>query len=555
MRNRLTSLAIAGLLMMGAGFASAKPEEMQRLQNAVIKIHTTAAAPDYFTPWRLLNAQQSSGSGAVIANNRILTNAHVVADARYIQAQKHGDPRKYLAKVVFVSHEADLAILEVENEEFFKGLQPLSIGDLPEPMREVSVYGYPGGGNSLSITKGILSRTEHQYYSHSGSFLLAGQIDAAINPGNSGGPVIVDRQIVGVVMQANLGGRAENQGYFVPPSVIKHVLQDAEDGTHDGVPDLGFRTQKLESPAMRQAFSVAPNEGGVLVTKIFKHTAAESVLQTNDVLLEIDGYQIADDGSIQVDDDMRTDFKYAVDQRHVGDKIKAVISRNGVKQEVELTATKRFANYSLVQREQFDQLPEYYIYGGVVFVPLNMNLIKRWGGDWHKRAPTEFLHARNRWASDEKREIVVALKVLASDVNLGYHDWKNWLVDSVNGTPIRDFKHFVQLVHGAEGSHLVLKDEDGYQMVIDNAKAQESEQEILAMYQIPSPHSVALLDDLQLNKPKHMEEPQPKAQPAKHLPVKNPMQGAPVNSTVIDGPAISPAKSGEAAAAAAVSQR
>lgn len=521
MKYRLTSLVVFGLLMMQASFVSAKQEELQRLQNAVVKIHTTSAAPDYFTPWRLLNAQQGSGSGAVIANNRILTNAHVVADARYIQAQKHGDPRKYLARVAFVSHEADLAILEVDNQEFFNDLQPLAVGELPEPMQEVSVYGYPGGGNSLSITMGVLSRTEHQYYSHSGSFLLAGQIDAAINPGNSGGPVIVDRKIVGVVMQANLGGRAENQGYFVPPTVIQHVLKDAEDGVHDGVPDLGFRTQKLESPAMKQAFSVAGDQGGVLITRVFKNTAAESVLRTDDVLLEIGGYKIADDGSIQVGDDLRTDFKYVADQHHVGDTIEAVISRDGVEQQISLTATKRFDNYTLVQREQFDQLPEYYIYGGVVFVPLNMNLIKRWGSEWHKRAPTEFLHARNRWASEDQREIVVALKVLAADVNLGYHDWKNWLVESVNDTPIRDFKHFVQLVHGADGTHLTLKDEDGYQMVIDNALARESEQQIMALYQIPSPHSVALLDNIQLEAPGPAEELELTPQPVKHNPAKD----------------------------------
>lgn len=495
MIQRFTCLVIAAVAFVAAPLALAQTEEIQRLQSAVVKIHTTSAEPDYFTPWRLLNNRQANGSGAVIEGNRILTNAHVVANARYIQAQKHGDPRKYLARVEFVSHEADLAVVTVDNEEFFDGLRPLPIGELPELMQEVSVYGFPFGGNSLSITKGILSRAEHQYYSHSGSFLLAGQIDAAINPGNSGGPVIVDGKIVGVVMQARLGGKAENQGYFVPPNVIKHVLKDAEDGTLDGIPDLGFRAQKLESPAMRKAFAVDSSHGGVLVTKIFKNTPAHGVLQENDVLLEIDGYKVAADGTIEVRPDMRTDYKYAVDQRHVGDTMSLLIARNGETQTVEIVAGKRLDNYSLVRREQFDALPEYYIYGGVVFVPLNMNLIKRWGPDWHNRAPTDFLQARNRWASEEQKELVVALRVLASDVNLGYHDWKNWIVDSVNGVKIRDFKHFSQMVRDAEGPHLILKDVDGYQMVFDVAEARASEEQIMAMYQIPSAHSVALFDD------------------------------------------------------------
>lgn len=472
--------------------AKTNEKEVQRLKSAVVKIHATAAAPDYFTPWRLLNPGQSSGSGSVIEGNRILTNAHVIADARYLQVQKNGDPRKYLAKVVFVSHEADLAILEVESNEFFDGLKPLAIGKLPEPLQDVSVYGYPFGGNSLSITQGILSRVEHQYYSHSGSYLLAGQIDAAINPGNSGGPVIVDQKIVGVVMQGIPGG--ENLGYFVPPSVIQHVLKDAEDAIHDGVPDLGFRTQDLDSPAMKETYGVSPGQGGVLLTKVFKDSPASKSLQQNDVLLSINGYEIADNSSIEVRKNLRTNYKYVIDQYHVGDTIKLQISRNGELIDVDIVAQRRLNSYSLVKTEQFGQLPEYYIYGGVVFVPLNMNLVKRWGRNWRRQAPIDFLHLRRQWSSEEKREVVVALKVLAADVNLGYHDWKNWIVDSVNGVTIRDFKQFTQLVHNSVGTHVVLSNEDGHKMVIDNQQARATEEQIMKLYQIPNPYSLGLFE-------------------------------------------------------------
>lgn len=470
-------------------------DEIQRLKNAVVKIYTTSAAPDYFTPWRLLNPQQATGSGSVVNGNRILTNAHVVADARYIQVQKNGDPHKYLAHVAFVSHEADLAILTVDEGVFFKGLRELNIGSLPEPLQEVSVYGYPFGGNSLSITKGILSRVEHQYYAHSGDFLLAGQIDAAINPGNSGGPVIVDQEIVGVVMQANFGGQAENQGYFVPPSVIKHVLKDAEDGVHDGMPDLGFRTQDIESPAMKAAFGIANSRGGALVAKVFEDSPASGIVQPNDVILSIDGYEIADDRSIEVRRDLRTNFKYAIDQHHVGDTVTLTLSRQGDIKKVKLIAGRRLSSYSLVKSEEFDTLPEYFIYGGVVFVPLNMNLIKRWGRDWHSKAPVEFLHARNRWASKDKQEIVVAIKVLAADVNLGYHDWKNWPIDKVNGVPVKNFRHFCQLVHNATTENVIFQDEDGYQMVINNPQAMATEQQVMDLYQVPRPYSYGLFDD------------------------------------------------------------
>lgn len=491
-KYRIIYLVISVFLLFHSSAFSESAREIQRLKNAVVKIHTTSAAPDYFTPWRLMNPKQGSGSGSVISGNRILTNAHVVADARYIQVQKNADPKKYLAKLTFVSHEADLAILEVVDQSFFKGLKALPIGDLPEPLQEVSVYGYPFGGSALSITRGILSRVEHHYYSHGSSYLLAGQIDAAINPGNSGGPVIVDNQIAGVVMQGIPGG--ENLGYFVPPSVIKHVLKDAEDGRHDGMPDLGFRTQDLESPAMKASLKLDEDQSGILIAKIFEESPAFGKLQHNDVLLAIDGYEIADDNSIEVRKDLRTNYKYAIDQFHVGDDVELTISRDGESQKITVTAGERLPSYNLVINEAFDELPKYYVYGGIVFVPLNMNLIKRWGRDWRNKAPTEFLYARNRWTSPDQREIVVALKVLPTDVNLGYHSWSNWIVNSVNGTAFKDFQEFTQLVHTADSQYVTFGDEDGFRMVINNEEAKSSQAKTLELYQIPSPYSPGLFD-------------------------------------------------------------
>lgn len=475
--------------------ANAQNGEFRDIENSVIKIYTTQAAPDYFTPWRLLTPRQSSGSGSVIAGNQILTNAHVVANASYVQAQKHNDPRRYLARVVFISHEADLALITVDEPGFFDDLKALSIGELPEPLQEVSVYGYPIGGKSLSITKGILSRVEQQIYAHSGAYLLAGQIDAAINPGNSGGPVIVGQQIVGVVMQASSGGRAENLGYFVPPSMIQHVLTDSKDGKHDGFPDLGFRTQTLDSPAAKTAYGLSENQNGVLVIKVFDDSPAQGKLQENDIILNIDNYNIAEDGSIQLSDDMLTDYKHAIDLHHINDPVLIRYSRDGEIGSIELTAKRALDSYSLVAGEQFDKIPEYYIYGGVLFVPLNMNLIKRWGNDWSRSAPVSLLQARNEWSSPDRRELVVALQVLAADVNLGYHDWRNWVVNFVNGEPVRDFTHFSELVRHNQKKNIIFENSNGYQMVINHESALNSESEILSRYRIPAAHSVGLFKE------------------------------------------------------------
>lgn len=483
--------------LITTNIAQASADNPSTIENSVIKIYTTQAAPDYFTPWRLLSPRQSSGSGSVIQGNKILTNAHVVANASYVQAQKHNDPRRYLAQVTFISHEADLALLTVEEPGFFDNLTPLAFGTLPAALQEVSVYGYPIGGKSLSITKGILSRVEQQIYAHAGAYLLAGQIDAAINPGNSGGPVIVDGKIVGVVMQASSGGRAENLGYFVPPSMITHVLTDAEDSIYDGFPDLGFRTQNLDSPSAKTSYGLNTDQSGVLVIQVFDGSPASGILKKGDVILKIDEFDIAEDGSIKIANDQMTNFKHAIDLHDIGDQVKIEYSRLGIRNTVTLDARPASRNYSLVPGEKFDEVPKYIIFGGVVFVPLNMNLIKRWGNDWSRSAPVSLLQARSDWSSTERSELVVALQVLAADVNLGYHDWRNWVVEKINGEDIRNFQHFADKLKGNKNEHVVFENKNGYQMIINRAEAISTEDAILNQYRIPKPFSDGLFDNTQ----------------------------------------------------------
>lgn len=483
--------------LITTNIAQASADNPSTIENSVIKIYTTQAAPDYFTPWRLLSPRQSSGSGSVIQGNKILTNAHVVANASYVQAQKHNDPRRYLAQVTFISHEADLALLTVEEPGFFDNLTPLAFGTLPAALQEVSVYGYPIGGKSLSITKGILSRVEQQVYAHAGAYLLAGQIDAAINPGNSGGPVIVDGKIVGVVMQASSGGRAENLGYFVPPSMITHVLTDAEDSAYDGFPDLGFRTQNLDSPSAKTSYGLNIEQSGVLVIQVFDGSPASGILKKGDVILKIDEFDIAEDGSIKIANDQMTNFKHAIDLHDIGDQVKIEYSRLGIRNTVTLEARPASRNYSLVPGEKFDEVPKYIIFGGVVFVPLNMNLIKRWGNDWSRSAPVSLLQARSEWSSTERSELVVALQVLAADVNLGYHDWRNWVVEKINGEDIRNFQHFADKLKGNKNEHVVFENKNGYQMIINRAEAISTEDAILNQYRIPKPFSDGLFDNTQ----------------------------------------------------------
>lgn len=178
----------------------------------MVKIYTVVSPPSYTTLWSDLPSCEVTGTGCVIKGKRLLTNAHVVSDQTMVMVRKQSSPDKFRARVASVAHDCDLALLTVDDESFFSDLTPLKI--MPavlELQEQISVVGYPEGGDTISYSRGVVSRIEVGEYVHSGESLLTMQIDAAINPGNSGGPVIRDGQLAGVVMQAL--PNAQNIGY------------------------------------------------------------------------------------------------------------------------------------------------------------------------------------------------------------------------------------------------------------------------------------------------------------------------------------------------------
>ncbi|MCK4911631.1 MAG: trypsin-like peptidase domain-containing protein, partial [Thermodesulfovibrionales bacterium] len=352
---------LAALLVMSglAGDARAGNGGEERIKKAIVKVFTVTSTPDYYSPWTMGAPRRASGSGCVIEGGRILTNAHVVSNATFIQVQPYGSSKRYNAKVQHVSHESDLALLVVEEGDFFKGIRPLKFGGLPEVLEEVLAYGFPLGGDSLSITKGIISRIEYQEYAHGGYFFLAGQIDAAINPGNSGGPVMQDGEVVGIVMQAYNSSQAENIGYMIPTPLIHHFLDDLSDGSYDGFPEVGFSIQDMESPALKRKYGMSDEQTGVLVNKVFWNSPASDHIKAGDVLLKIDGHPIADDGSVEFRPNERVVFGYYSDLHQLGEDIRLTMLRDGKEVEVRFAMTQRGEDVFLVPPMHYDVHPEY----------------------------------------------------------------------------------------------------------------------------------------------------------------------------------------------------
>jgi hypothetical protein len=337
----------------------------------------------------------------------------------------------------------------------------------------------------LSITKGIISRIEHQPYVHSSSSFLAGQIDAAINPGNSGGPVLVDDKIVGVVMQGI--SSSQNIGYMVPVPVIRHFFDDLKDGTYDGYPSLGVSLQDMENQGLRKYYQMEDGLSGVLINQIIPGSPADGYLQAGDILLSIGDYAVGNDGTIEFRTNERTQLTYVIQQKQIGEKVQMEILREGKKISLDLNLSRSLKKDQLVPMEEYETLPSYYIYGGLIFCPLSKNLLDIWGPQWYQSAPKELICPllNNNIPEKEDQQVVVLLKTLAANVNEGYQDVNSWVVDKVNGEKIWNLSDLVKKVENSLDPYIIFEDKWDQQIVIDREKAENTHQEILETYRIP----------------------------------------------------------------------
>jgi len=482
------TLPVLFLLFLLATPLFAAPD-LETLRASVVQVFVMSQGEDYAMPWRRPSPSGSNGTAFCIAPGMLLTNAHVVSDAKVLRVKRADRTDWHEARVLFAGHDCDLAILGVDDKRLWEGMQPLEIGKTPSIQSTVAVVGYPIGGNKLSITEGVVSRIEVRTYTHSGGDAhLAIQIDAAINPGNSGGPVMQDGRVVGVAFQGQFF--SQNIGYMIPPSVIRHFLKDIEDGHYDGYPELGIYKADLQNDALRDYLGVPAGETGVLALKATPYASCVGLIERDDVLTRIDNIPIENDGSVRIDGEFY-DFTHVVEEKQIGETVKRTVRRKGELMEipVKLKAWGARMSPSIL----YDQSPEYLVLGGYVFVPLTANYMAA------TRPSDElayYFEQYYRMVAEEGKtpEQIVILSQVLPDESTRYRSYRNAVVASVDGKVPKDFRDFVFML--STGKDLVKIDFDGVNvapLVLERAKVLEAHMRICRK--------------LNITQDRHLEEP------------------------------------------------
>lgn len=458
--------------------ASAASPAAGGVETSVVKLNVTKREPDFFKPWTKASPSKVSGSGVVIAGPRILTNAHVVmyASEVFVQLQKGGD--QLTAKVTAIAPGIDLAVVELADPSGLEGIAPISLSDdLPQIKSQVSVYGYPTGGDDLSVTDGIVSRIEFTSY----NFGAAGvriQVDAALNPGNSGGPAIQDGKIAGLVFSGIR--EAENIGYLIPPDEIAAFLSDASDGQYDGSPLLFESCQTAENDALRAFLKLKKEDTGLIVTEP-ESDDDDYPLKKWDVITHVGPHAIDNQGLVDVRDGLRLKYMYYVPKLASEGKIELTIVRDGKSQVVHVPVK---PDRDLVIPSLKDKYPEYFIYGPLVFSAATQEYIRALGGQGVAllAALDSPLLKRLYDKPEEKDEelVIIATRMFPHPITKGYDNRPLGAVDKVNGVKVKNLRHLAELLKSSNDEFVRIETADRNESLVFRKKElDESTEQIL----------------------------------------------------------------------------
>ncbi|MGN6581731.1 MAG: Do family serine endopeptidase [Bordetella sp.] len=255
------------------------------------------------------------GSGFIISSNGIiLTNAHVVKDAKSVVV-KLTDRREYHAKVLGSDPQTDVAVIKIDATNLptvkIGHVSSLQVGDW------VLAIGSPYGLESTA-TAGIVSALGRSLPDDTSVPFI--QTDVPVNPGNSGGPLFNSQgEVVGINSQIyTKTGGYQGLSFSIPIDVAEKIKDQIL--AHGKVQHarLGVTAQEVNQD-LADSFNL-PSPSGALIASVMKDSAAEHAgLKPGDIIRKIDGREIVSSG----------DLASAINMDAPGQKITMDVWRNG----------------------------------------------------------------------------------------------------------------------------------------------------------------------------------------------------------------------------------
>lgn len=438
-----SALCLAGLT---APAASADDDLAPKLRAALVRLHVTSQSYDRSAPWKLGREYTRTARGVVIQPGVILAKANVVANQRMIEVSLANSARRYPAKLRHVDKRLGLALIEFDDEHLVKVLKPLPIGDPVKLDDEFDIHQL-GRDNIPERYDARVIRAL------AGSTGLSLQLKTNCSDSGDGQVALKDGKIVGLVT-STYGSR--QQGTILSVETIGQYLEDFNDDAYHGRPGPGFWTRDLLRADLRTFYGLAENQHGIAVSRVVPGRTGEDVLKDGDVILEIDGYDIDDEGKFVHEVHGRLSSSYLLSgRRHAGDRITAKILRDGVEQSVEFELKGQSPGDKRVPDGYAEGRPQFMMVGGVVILELTSSsgIGRSPGGVILRR-----FRERSNWDPPSKRKrMVYVARILKDKSNKGFESMRTLPIKSINGVEIFGMADLPKAFETPEGDFHVFR--------------------------------------------------------------------------------------------------
>jgi len=287
-------------------------------------------------------------------------------------------------------------------------------------------------------------------------------------------------KVVGVAFQGYTGDVAQGVAYMIPTPVIQRFLKDIEDGHYDKYVDLGLTYSKLLNPAQRHFLGLKDDDRGVLIPTVVAAGPCAKDVKSGDVLLAIDDHPIASDATVELEGE-RVEMPEVVERKFKGNRVKLEILREKqpVSANVELDTVPPY----LIQSHSYDVRPRYVVYGGLLFQPLNLELI-----DAYQPSDLRLRHFFDFFVLDqiylEHPEVIVLTSILPDPINTYLAPYRGSIVDQINGKKIRTLEDLAKAFAEAPERFVINLIGDGPPLVLDPKQVEAARDRIKRRYNV-----------------------------------------------------------------------
>ncbi|MDH5655681.1 MAG: hypothetical protein OEZ34_07225 [Spirochaetia bacterium] len=453
----------------------------RELKQGIVLVRISSIHYNDLLPWRSQAGNSYTVTGLVLKGNRILVLSSDIQNASLVEVWKYSSYRKNIAKIIKRDNEANLALLEVENPDFFNDLRPIEFGRDPHVGRIVNAMSIDGNFRAHNEDVKI---TDVNAVSDLGTTTLPYLFFRTSEPFNGGGVLLCGDRLCGFIGFTNNDKRAQ--------AILPSVVQAFRSESSSPFVSQGFDLENMEDPVLKEYYGMPAKLSGALVTRVIPGTSVFGVLEKNDIILSIAGRNLDDRG-------FYNDPKFGLQKgqllfvrdgdrvRKEGETIPIKVLRN--KNVTKLTVSLKSYDGSAERIPAIvEGPPPYLIESGYVFVELSLPYLRDgYGSSWRSRAAEmAYLFDTQRFLEKPGKErIIVLVGVYPDDVNRGYEKIRSVPVKSIDGQSITDLSQIHRILSNGNGNFHMMELSTGMQVYITSRNRDETNRRIQQRYSLP----------------------------------------------------------------------